>query len=167
MFIHAGGKSLKLSTSHDSSGVLYYTFYLKPPAWVASTEYVEGDIVGPTTPTGFYYIVTSSGVSGATEPVWGTVKGGATTDNTVSYKANNNNAYMTANSILLSATISASDSVPIVDQAFTTDGVVMAQIGPIPTGVSSFMLTCTFTADTGYLAPEVDEYSVIVKVKEQ
>jgi hypothetical protein len=167
MIIHPGTRPLRLHRPHDSSAVVYYPFYLKPPAWEADTEYVEGHIVSPTTATGFYHKVTSSGVTGSTEPTWATTKNGETTDNTVTYKALNNESYLLANATLSTATITASDSVPVDDITYTSAGYIAAKVGPIPDGVQQFTLTVTFTADTGHTDPETDEYSVIVKVRDR
>ena len=38
--------------------------------WAASTVYSVGDIVGPTTPNGYYYLCVNGGTSGSTEPDW-------------------------------------------------------------------------------------------------
>jgi len=52
-------------------------------AWAASTPYLLGDSVMPTTPNGYYYTVTTAGTSGTTQPVWPTTKGSTVTDGTV------------------------------------------------------------------------------------
>ncbi len=52
-------------------------------AWAASTPYLLGASVMPTTPNGYYYTVTTAGTSGTTQPVWPTTKGSTVTDGTV------------------------------------------------------------------------------------
>ena len=51
-------------------------------AWVASTAYVLGDMVVPTTLDGNVYVCTTAGTSGASEPTWDTTEGNTTADNT-------------------------------------------------------------------------------------
>jgi len=57
-------------------------------AWAATTAYVVGDYVEPTTPDGNVYKCTVAGTSGATEPSpWNTTEGATTTDGTVTWTA--------------------------------------------------------------------------------
>lgn len=60
------------------------------PAWEASTTYVIGDRVTPTTPNGNYYFCTkssgsTSGLSGGSQPTWNTTLGSVTTDNQIEW----------------------------------------------------------------------------------
>ena len=53
-------------------------------AWAAATAYILGDVVHPTTPNGYRYVVVTAGTSHATtEPTWPTVIGSQVADNTV------------------------------------------------------------------------------------
>ena len=54
-------------------------------AWAASTAYVKGDIVVPTTLNGFWYECTTAGTSDASEPSWSTTAGGTVGDNTATW----------------------------------------------------------------------------------
>lgn len=53
--------------------------------WEASTSYAFGDIIFPTTETGFAYQCTTAGDSDSTEPTWDTEIKGTTTDNTAEW----------------------------------------------------------------------------------
>ncbi len=54
--------------------------------WAGSTAYSLGDIVEPTTPNYYYYVCTSAGNSGGTEPAtWSTTIGGTVSDGTVTW----------------------------------------------------------------------------------
>ena len=172
MLIYSGNRIPKLSDRVDSSGMLYYTLYLRPPVWGADKELIEGGIVRPSTPTGYYYQVSSSGVTGSTEPAWGTKKGEITTDNTVEFSAVNNNAYLPPGASLLvsgpnAPVFTTTDGVPIADSIFTPDGEASVQVGPIPTGVTEFTLKLTFFASTGHTLAEKDERSVLIRVTER
>jgi hypothetical protein len=53
------------------------------PTWRASTAYAINDQVRPTVDNGYYYVATSAGTSGATEPTW--LPSGTVTDGTVTW----------------------------------------------------------------------------------
>lgn len=54
-------------------------------AWGATITYTLGQVRRPTTATPYYYVCTTAGTSGGTEPTWSTTVGGTTTDNTVTW----------------------------------------------------------------------------------
>jgi len=68
---------------------------LNPPAWTATTAFTKresfdantGSTVKPTTPNGRYFIATTAGTSGASEPSWNLTIGGTTSDGTVVWTA--------------------------------------------------------------------------------
>jgi len=62
---------------------------LDPPIWLASTVYVLGNRVKPTTHNGRYFIVTTAGTSDTGEPTWDTTIGNTTADNDVVWTAEN------------------------------------------------------------------------------
>lgn len=169
MIIHSDQEPLEISDILDPEAMLYYTFHLKPPTWTSSTEYVDGDIVSPSSPTGYYYKVVSSGVSGVLEPVWSTIKNSKTEDNTVVFRAVNNTAYLSSNGSLYTPTaaFTTTESVPISNQTFTAFGRADVQVGPVPSGVSSFILKLSFETDTGYPTRDFDERSVIINVEDR
>lgn len=53
--------------------------------WVASTAYAVGDVVIPVPETGYYYVCTTAGTSGAAAPAFGTSTWGTFADNTVTW----------------------------------------------------------------------------------
>lgn len=57
-----------------------------PSDWAATTAYVVGDFVKPTTPNGFYAICIVAGTSDAGEPTWPTADGGTVVDATVTWQ---------------------------------------------------------------------------------
>jgi len=54
-------------------------------AWQASTAYVLGDRVVPSSPAGYHYLCTGAGTSGESEPSWDTTEGDPTIDNEVEW----------------------------------------------------------------------------------
>jgi hypothetical protein len=59
-----------------------------PPIWLASHAYLGGQVVSPSTPNGFVFRASvGSGTSGATEPTWPTVPGGAVADGSTAWIA--------------------------------------------------------------------------------
>ncbi len=65
----------------------------QPADWAASTAYVVGDTIKPTTPNDHIYKCTTAGTSGGSEPTWGTTIGGTTSDNTVTWTLNYDYTY--------------------------------------------------------------------------
>lgn len=61
--------------------VLTPTYVL--PTWAASTAYSLGDSIIPTSPNGYRYEVTTAGTSNSSEPTWGTILNGTTSDGSV------------------------------------------------------------------------------------
>jgi len=169
MIIHTSNSELNTTEIFDPEAKLYYSFYLKPPAWVADTEYIQGDIISPDSPTGYYYKVISGGISGSTAPTFSTTKGSSTEDGSVKYRAINNDSYITSSGSLNIATavFSATESVPLSFPLFTAAGKASVQVGPIPAGVTSFILTLSFEADTGHAEEDFDERSIIINVKDR
>ncbi len=55
--------------------------------WLAGYTYTLSDFVVPTTPNGFIYKCVQAGVSGGSEPTFGTTVDGDTNDNTVIWRA--------------------------------------------------------------------------------
>lgn len=80
----ATNKMLRTVTSPGVGSITLTPVYILS-GWLASTAYVLDDSVIPTTPNGYRYVVTTAGTSSASEPTWGTVLGGTTTDGTVTW----------------------------------------------------------------------------------
>ena len=61
------------------------------PSWFATVSYSVGDLVQPSTPNGFVYIVTQAGISGSTEPTWPITPNSNVTDKGVVWAINGSN----------------------------------------------------------------------------
>ncbi len=74
-------------------GILYYGYNtgVARSIWVANTAYAVGDVVTPTTLTGYQYRCTVAGTSHATtQPTWGTALGVTQTDGSVTWEMDGN-----------------------------------------------------------------------------
>ncbi len=169
--ISCTGKQVTIREKFDPDSSLHYVVYLKPPVWTPNTEKNEGDIVSPSSATGYVYKVTSSGITDVTEPIWSTQKGDITSDNTVEYTAISNKFYLTSNaSLVISGTppvISASDSVPVSDLQYDPSGKISFKIGPVPPDVETFSVTVGFYTDFGYSSPDYDERTINFEVEDR
>lgn len=69
-----------------------------PDMWVAETAYAEGSLVRPPTDNGFVYEcpIGGGGISGASEPPWGSAQDDEFTDGTVTWKTHENYALINA-----------------------------------------------------------------------
>ena len=79
------GTVIKNNYGYNPVGVSVITLPAYPPAWAASTAYVLGDFVEPTTHNGYKYECTTAGTSGSSEPSWPTTPGDTVTDGTVTW----------------------------------------------------------------------------------
>lgn len=61
----------------------YSIAFATPSIWAALTTYTLGQIRKPVAGGNYFYIVTTAGTSGISEPAWGTTVGGTTADGTV------------------------------------------------------------------------------------
>lgn len=57
--------------------------YARPPAWTATTLMPLGTLIRPTSPNGRYYMATTEGTTGSTEPAWSSTTGATRSDGTV------------------------------------------------------------------------------------
>lgn len=91
-----GNFFVKVPSVSSSADTEIYIYYGKSDAtdgaiprgvsdWEADTAYSVGDYIKPTTLNGFYYICTTAGTSGSTEPTWNETDGGTTSDGTVEW----------------------------------------------------------------------------------
>ena len=72
---------------HDPDEEKYYFIVWRPPIWEDSKEYLVDSAVIPSVPNGFYYVCINPGVSGLSEPVFGTKIKGVTSDESIRWKA--------------------------------------------------------------------------------
>ena len=96
--------------------------------WVKNTTYLSGDIVTATTPDGVtQYKCTVAGTSGAGEPVWDTVVGHTTVDNTVTWIAES--VDFSYSNLILDNTIWSSVDFSGNTGGFSKESYVMSDMG--------------------------------------
>lgn len=78
----ASSKMLRTISSPGVNPITVTPTYILS-SWSPSHVYSLGDSVIPTTPNGYRYVVTTAGTSNSSEPSWGVVLDGTTSDNTV------------------------------------------------------------------------------------
>lgn len=162
------GKSISIREPFDPDASLHYIMYLKPPVWNSSEEKVEGDIISPSSPTGYVYKVVSGGITGTVEPSWPSTKGDRVVDNTVEYIAISNSYYLSANASLIisgnAPTATSTDLVPVNDLQYDSSGRISFKVGPVPSGVDRFSVTVGFYVDNGFATPDYDERTINFEV---
>jgi len=146
----------------------------RAPAWIATESYVEkltcdavGDLVTPLLHNGFLYECISSGITGATEPVWPTVTDGTVDDGTVQWKAIPD-AFNLLNS---GETIVGSDwEVDDANITLSEDGVAggrtYVKVSTVPNSITQFILTNRITINRLGGIQEIIDRSLKLKVKE-
>ena len=135
---------LPLIDSHDPSSKKYYYLNYRPETRSNSFEYIKGmDVVIPTISNGCRYECVSGGISEVAEPIWSTISGKITNDNTVQWKTKPLITRLsTGDAITLS---SWSGDVGVVTTSPTiVNGIMTAiRVDAIPSGVNSFSITNT------------------------
>lgn len=80
------GKKLETAINPGVNDIILTPTYILPK-WEPNKVYEEGYSVIPDSPNGYRYLATTiTGTSGATEPAWGVIVGGNTTDNSVVWR---------------------------------------------------------------------------------
>ena len=130
---------------HDKDEKKFYSRTYRPNDWASSTEYKSGtfaDVVIPAVPNGWLYVCTSGGISGASEPTFGTVANGTTSDNSVVWTAKPYGLLLnTGDTISVSTWRMTSDDEWVTVTAYTTTDTV------VPTTPNGYAYDCT-TAGT-------------------
>jgi len=72
---------LQATSSPGVDNITLTPTYIEP-IWQASTVYTLGQSVIPTSPNGYRYEITTAGTSSTTQPTWGIILNGTTSDGT-------------------------------------------------------------------------------------
>lgn len=175
-FVYEWGrnKPAKLDTYHDPDSMVFYGFTYRPAEWALDTEYLEstvddtlGDLVIPTTNTGFYYEATSAGVSAGTEPTWPTVDKGTVDDGTVEWTAHAYDLFMGYEDTFTTSVWAADDTNITIDEDGKLGGEAFARVSTVPSTLTTFTLTNTATITRSDSKVETIDRSMIVKVADK
>jgi len=161
---------LPLNCYHDPDSKVFYSFRYRAPAWTADTAKIEktgvseiADIVRPTTSNGFYYECVSGGITGSTEPTWGTLDGESTIDNDVEWRAIPDNLLVKNGDTITASVWEVDDTDVIVDSDGINGFDTFARVTAVPATASSFILRNVVTitrADS-----KVEEITRSLKIK--
>jgi hypothetical protein len=153
---------LQLESLHDPSEILDYTIYYSAPVRVNATKYLLGEIVYPATRTGIYLLCVQPGITAASEPTISTVKNTQITDGTVKWKVVHDTLILKEGEVIFSSSWAATESVPTTSSSFA-NGYTIIYAGPVPAGVTSFILTNTIVTDAS--PARTYERSIEIQVK--
>lgn len=154
---------LELKEAHDPDSKIYYNFSYKPVSWVATTASIRKvSVVRPTVNNGHYYICTSGGITGGTEPTWPTIKGDTVEDGDVTWKAYDWGFLLAYGETIAASTWTADNAnITLASSSFTDEGTQIL-VSDVPSTITEFTLTNHITTSTG----EEWDRSVTVPVAE-
>ncbi len=148
-----GLKPVKYPFPHDAQEKKYYSFVMRPTVWSPVLEVVfEEDVLVPIVTNGFQYECVSSGVTGASEPAFGTVEDEETADNTAVFKA------VPINALLNSGDVITQSSWSIQAAGVLWEAAKDMEVGDIiaPTTNNDYRFICTVAGATGGTEPTWD-----------
>lgn len=162
---HTGQQTLTWTFPHDPDSKAFYGLTYGAPAWTANTAvYADTTIVSPTVANGHYYVPTTGGKTGATEPTWtsDTVEDGTL----VVWKA-----YPYTLNLYPGDTISASawtaDQVGVTLDNKSFDSLsTKCRVTAVPANATEFTLTNTVSITRANNDLEEIERSVRIKIKD-
>lgn len=158
------GRVLRIDAPHDKDSKKKYGFVYKPPVWEANKAYrSDKDVVLPAVFNGFYYPVSSNGISGPTEPALPTVTGDKVQDGTAEFEAAEYTLFLGETETITASTWAVTGLVPLTLETFDANGTTQVMVGNVPDGIKSFTLTNHVTKSNG----EEADHSILVKVIEK
>lgn len=154
----------ELTSKHDPDSQVIYAMRYKPSLWTPSTVLFENeDVVLPTTETGFYYEVKSTGVTGASEPTWATeTRDKVLADGTVDYVTRSYNFLLGYNETLISSEWSATTGVTLSNDSNTSSH-SQVRVDAVTSTLTEFILTNRITKSTGGVI-ETFDHSFLIKI---
>ncbi len=164
-----GEKPYKLpkSETYDPDEKRFYSASYRPKSWVADKEYLQGvDVVIPASANGFYYECSSSGVSGATEPVFATTDGSTTADNTVQWQAIAYNLLLRTGDTITASTWTGVNGETVDNESIVGGSQTRFRLLTVPTDATTATLKNHITVTR--LNGDVEEFdrSLIIPVKQ-
>ncbi len=153
--------------SHDPDSKKYYEITYRPPTRLSSTAYIKKvGIVVPTVPNGCIYECISGGISGSTEPTWGTLENGTTEDGGVKWRCKAGNTKLESGDTISESTWTADSWVTTDNSVIFNNNATAVRVASmtVPTGTTTFTLTnhIKITRSSGRL--EEFDKSIIVPI---
>ena len=128
---------LKISGFIDPNDITNISVFWGAQSFSANTVYRLGDIAKPSVDNGYYYLCTTNGISGATEPTWNQT---TTKSGTSILTATPWDLWLLPNQIITNSSWIASANVNITSS--TNDYTKTAtNIGPFDSSITQFELT--------------------------
>ncbi len=166
MLYDSGLKPYKHPVPYDIDEKTYYSRSYRPADWAATTEYIKGEsLVIPTTPNGLKYECTSGGISGATEPTFGTVEGGATVDGTVQWKAKQYDLLLNTGDSITASSWTGTNSETIDNDSIVGGIQTKFRLTAVPAGATSATIVNHITVTRANGDVEEFDRSLIIKIK--
>ena len=125
---------------HDKDDKKFYSRTYRPNDWASGTEYKSGrfaDVVIPATPNGWLYVCTSGGISGASEPTFGTVDNGTTTDNSVEWTAKPYTLLLITGDTITASTWTGTNGETIDNESIVSDIKTKFRLTAVPANATS------------------------------
>lgn len=153
--------------TYDPDEEKYYYAAYRPNTWLASTEYVKADVlVLPPTPNGFLYECSSSGISAATAPIWKTVEGELTTDNTVVWKAKAYNLMLRTGDTIVGSSWAGTNGETIDNDVYINGSMTQFRLTAVPPGSTEVVITNYIDILRANGATEKRNRSIIIPILE-
>jgi hypothetical protein len=127
------------STQTFATGDTVFITSKNAPNWTSLAALSSGAIRSPTTGNGYYYEVTTSGTTGATEPTWPTPAGTTVTDGTVVWTCRLATITLSANVSALTLTMTGFAGT----LAFGTNTISVSGTGTVFTGATTYSVSGT------------------------
>lgn len=168
----SGLKPHKIKQPFDPNNKQFYSIQYRPKNWTANTEYKSdgdtnnADVVIPSTPNGLMYECKSGGISGATEPTFGTTEKGTTADDSVVWTAKAYDLLLNTGDTITASTWAGANG-ETVDSDSIVDGIqTKCRLIAVADGATSVTLTNHITVARANGDIEELDRSLIISVKE-
>lgn len=135
-------KPFKVKKKHDPQDKKIYSLSYRPVTWIATKEAIQaGTLYVPTVSNGLMYECVSGGITGATEPTWGTVEDGLTDDGTAQFKAIPLDCLLAEGDTITLSTWAVPTDTVIDSEAIVNNQITKFRLTEVPSGATSVEIT--------------------------
>ena len=157
-----------IEDQHDPDSKKDYSLSYQPGLYSTTTAYTKGSIVIPIISNGCMYECVSPGISGSSEPTWGTLENKLTEDNTVKWKCLVYDAKLKyEDTITLSTWSSDNVLITLEDDGILNDNTTIVKVSNVPSTIKKFNLTNHITILRASTRIEEFDKTLTILVKEQ